>query len=66
MDEVSLTFYSMYALVRNQVRISSMGDIIDLDYNAVLDVIALYFPVERVKEVFEYVLQCFRIEQELR
>lgn len=39
-----------------------MGDVMGLDYGAVLDVIKLYS--DDVKGSFERVLECFRIEQE--
>ena len=42
-----------------------MGDIIDLDYATVLNVIKLYVDVDKVKNVFESVLNCFQIEREL-
>jgi len=41
-----------------------MGEIIGLDYNAVLKVIRLYVKDDDVKTVFEKVLNCFQIEQE--
>ena len=42
-----------------------MGEVIGLDYSAVLDVIKLYVDEERVKDIFEGVLECHRIEQEI-
>jgi len=51
-------------LVRGQVRVAPMGEIIDLDYVAVLDIIKLYFVVDKSREVFELVRECFQIEQE--
>lgn len=41
-----------------------MGEIIGLDYGAVLDVIKLY--TDNVKKTFEQVLMCYQIEQEFR
>jgi len=41
-----------------------MGEIIGLDYNAVLNVIKLYIKDDNVKMIFENVLNCFQIEQE--
>ena len=54
----------MYSLVRNQVRVAPMGEIIDLDHNAVLGDIKLYATNGNVKKLFESVLMCFQIEQE--
>ena len=51
-------------LVRNQVRIAPMGGVIGLDFAAVLETIKLYVPAEEVKDVFDYVRNCFEIEQE--
>jgi len=65
LDETNIEFYNIYSLVRNQVKVTSMGDVIDLDYGAVLDVIKLYTTVDKFKEVFEMVRECFRIEREL-
>lgn len=56
----------MYQLVANQVRISSMGEVIGLDYGVVLDVIKVYFEGEDVKKTFNGVLMCYRIEKEAR
>lgn len=39
-----------------------MGDIIGLDYGAVLDVVKLY--TDDIKRAFEGILECFRIERE--
>lgn len=41
-----------------------MGELIDLDYAAVLDVIKLYVAADKVKETFECVLLYFGIERE--
>lgn len=41
-----------------------MGEVIGLDYGAVLDVIKLYATDGDVKKIFEGVLMCHRIEQE--
>jgi len=65
LDEQNIIIWNLYSLVRNQVRVSSMGDLIDLDHKAVLDDIKLYVPIDNIKEVFEGVLQCFNIEREL-
>lgn len=64
MDEHNVETYDIYLLVRNQVRLSPMGEIIGLDYNAVLNVIKLYIKDDNVKMIFENVLNCFQIEQE--
>jgi len=49
-------------MVRDQLRITGMGDVIGLDKGAVLDVIELY--TEDVKAMFEWILLCYRIEKE--
>ncbi len=41
-----------------------MGEVIGLDYGAVMGVLKLYAD-DRVKESFEFVLLCFEIEREL-
>lgn len=41
-----------------------MGNIIALDHKAVLGDIRLYFAADKVKRIFEGILECFRIEQE--
>lgn len=41
-----------------------MGEIIGLDYGAVLDVIKLY--AVNIKKTFEQVLICYQLEQELK
>lgn len=64
MDESNVVFYNMYSLVRNQVRVSSIGDLIDLDYAAVLNTIKLYVDADGIKKTFERVLECFDIERE--
>jgi len=64
LDEHNVETYDIYLLVRNQVRLSPMGEIIGLDYNAVLNVIKLYIKDDNVKMIFENVLNCFQIEQE--
>lgn len=64
MDEHNVETYNIYLLVRNQVRLSPMGEIIGLDHNAVLSDIELYAKDDDVKTVFEKVLNCFQIEQE--
>jgi len=47
------------------VRMTGFGDIIDLDYAAVLDVVKLHVPAGEVKETFNRILECFKIEKEL-
>ena len=64
LDERNVIVYDIYALVRNQVRVSPMGDVIDLDHRAVLDDIKLYVAADDVKETFENILMCFNIERE--
>jgi len=54
----------LYLLVRDQVRVTAMGDIIGLDHVAVKNVIDLY-EVENKRLVFLGILKCFEIEQGL-
>lgn len=65
LDNENVEIWDIYLLVRNQVKVTPMGDIIGLDYVAVLDVIKLYFVADEIKRVFESVLECFSIEMEL-
>jgi len=65
LDEHNAEVWNIYLLVRDQVRMTSMGDIIGLDHVAVLDIIKLYVATDNVKETFEHVLECFNIEREL-
>lgn len=65
LDEHYVVYYNLFSLVRNQVIVSPMGDLIDLDYRAVLDVVKLYVAAEMVKETFEHILECFSIEREI-
>ena len=51
-------------MVRDQLRITPMGDVIGLDYGAVIDVLKLY--TDDVKAMFEWILLCYRIEKEAR
>lgn len=41
-----------------------MGEVVGLDHVAVLSDIKLYVVADRVRETFEYVLECFSIERE--
>ena len=43
-----------------------MGELIGLDYAAVLSVIELYVAADKVKETFEFVVMCFNTEQEFK
>lgn len=54
----------MYGLVQNQLHLSSMGDVVSLDYNAVLSVLDLY-NVEDKKDVFEDILIMFNTAREI-
>jgi len=54
----------VYFLVRNQVRLAPMGDVIGLDYNAIKFVMDVY-KISSKQDIFEKVLQCFEIEREL-
>lgn len=64
MDERDAAKFSIYLLVRNQMKLTPMGDVIDLDYAAVLETIKLYVPADEVKKTFEYVVKCFNIVRE--
>jgi len=64
LDERNVEFYNIYSLVRNQIRVAPMGDVIGLDHTAVLNDIELYVTADKVKETFESVLMCFNTEQE--
>jgi hypothetical protein len=55
----------MYLIVRGQLRIAGMGDLVDLDHGAVLEDIGLFVPSGQVKEFFAGVVECFNIEREL-
>ena len=65
LDDENVEIWNIYLLVRNQVKVTPMGDIFGLDYVAVLDVIKLYFVADEIKRVFESVLECFDIERDL-
>jgi len=65
LDEHNIVFYDIYLLVRNQVKVTPMGEVIDLDHKAVLGDIELYVAADKVKKTFENVLMCFNIEREL-
>lgn len=64
LDEENIEVWSIYSLVRSQVKVAPMGEIIGLDYAAVLGVIELYVAGNEIKRIFESVLMCFNIEQE--
>jgi hypothetical protein len=55
----------IYCLVRDQVLMTSMGDIIGPDHKAILGDMDL-FEVEDKRTVFLRVLDCFRIQSEIR
>ncbi len=65
LDEANTESWNIYLLVRSQVRVTPTGDIIDLDFAAVLEVIKMYADIDKVKGMFESVLRCFQIEREL-
>lgn len=54
----------LYSRVRDQVRVSPMGDIIALDYGAIIHVLDL-LGIEDKKEAFEGIQRCFQIEREI-
>lgn len=45
------------------MRLSSMGDVIGLDHNAVIKILELY---DEEQPMFEDILLCWEIEQEMR
>jgi len=52
----------MYLFCQSQIRVAPSGDIIGLDYNAVLNVMDLY-GVKNL-QMFEKVLECHRLAHE--
>lgn len=65
LDEDNVEIWDIYSLVRGQLRLAPMGEVIGLDYKAVLDIVKLYFAADEVREIFESIIKCFQIEQEL-
>jgi len=56
----------IYGLIRNQVRVTAMGEVVGLDYGAVLNVVKLYVKDdEEARRIFENVLICYQTEKEL-
>ena len=53
----------MYLLVRDQIRLSGGGDVVGLDYTAVLSVLELY-EIKNSKKMFEDILIQFNTERE--
>jgi len=64
LNEANVEAWKIYSLCRNQIRVAPMGEVIGLDYGAVLNVIELY--TDNVKKTFEQVLACYRLEEELK
>lgn len=64
LDESNVENWNIYLLVQNQIKVAPMGEIIGLDYAAVLNVIKLYVAADKVKKTFESILVCYNIEQE--
>lgn len=54
----------MYALVANQLRVSPMGEVFALDYNAIWSTLDRY-KIENQKDVFEDIIILFNTEQEI-
>ena len=54
---------AIYGIVCNQVKVAGMGDVIDLDYNAIKMIMDLY-EVTNQRECFEKVITIFRLVQE--
>lgn len=63
MDIENHKTWKLYILCRDQIRLSSMGDVIGLDHNAVIRILELY---DEGQQMFEDILLCWEIEQELR
>ena len=53
--------WNLYLLCRNQVRVAPMGEVIGLDYGAVIELLKLY---RHGKQMFENIMFCWRIERE--
>ena len=66
LDEANIEVWNIYSLVRDQVRVAPMGEIIGLDHVGVLGDIKLYVAADKVKETFEQVLMCYQLEQEFK
>jgi len=64
LDEENKEVMDLYLKVRNQVRLSPMGDIIGLDYNALNFIMDIY-GIENKRDMFEKMLVCFAIDREL-
>lgn len=54
----------LYNLVRGQVLLTPMGDVIDINQAAVIEVMKLLKP-DNPKDTFLSVVKCFEIEMEL-
>ena len=63
MDIENHKTWKLYILCRDQIRLSSMGDVIGLDHGAVIKDIELYGEGQKM---FEDILLCWEIEQEMR
>lgn len=63
MPENEQTFYT-YGLVRNQINITGMGDVIGLDYNSVISTIKLY-DIANPRQIFEDIIYLFNEEQKI-
>lgn len=53
----------LYDLVRDQVTLSSMGEVISLNHLAIMNMLELFHIEDRLK-TFMGVLECFRVDQE--
>ena len=54
----------LYWMVRTQVKLSPMGDIIGIDHSAVMNILKLH-EIEDKRRMFDEILACFNIEQEV-
>lgn len=63
MDVENHKTWKLYILCRDQIRQTSMGDVMGLDHNAVIEILKLY---GEGRQMFEEILLCWSIERELR
>ncbi len=67
LDEANHEIWKLYILCHDQVRMTSMGDVIGLDHNSVIADIRLYHHDEwEQQRLFEGVTLCWTIEQECK
>ena len=54
----------LYGKLRKQIILSGMGDIININQNAIRNLLELY-EVKNKRKMFDDIIECFNIEQEL-